>query len=77
MKSSLLLVGLMLMASCAEAQHSHSPSMGGSGVALGNNQGNWGYGWRAGIGCSSTGCLLLAHEGTQAGLGAGAALLIG
>jgi hypothetical protein len=48
MKSGLLLVGLMLMASGARAQHAHSPRMGGSGVGLGNNQGNWGYGWGAG-----------------------------
>jgi hypothetical protein len=47
MKCGLLLVGLMLTASCAEAQHSHSPSTGGSGLAVGNNQGNWGYGWGA------------------------------
>jgi len=45
MKSSLLLVGLLLLASSAKAQHPHSPSTGGSGVGLGNNQGNWGYGW--------------------------------
>jgi hypothetical protein len=45
MKSSLLLVGLLLLASSAKAQHPRSPSTGGSGVGLGNNQGNWGYGW--------------------------------
>ncbi len=45
MKSTLLLVGLLLMASTAQAQHSHSGNMGGGGVGPGNNQGNWGYGW--------------------------------
>ena len=44
MKSSLLLVGLLLLASSARAQHSHSHNMGG-GIGFGNNQGNWGYGW--------------------------------
>jgi hypothetical protein len=45
MKSSLLLAGLLLWASCARAQHSHLPNTGGSGIGLGNGQGNWGYGW--------------------------------
>ena len=45
MKSSVLLVGLLLMACVTQAQHSHSPSTGGSGAGLGNGQGNWGYGW--------------------------------
>jgi hypothetical protein len=45
MKSSLLLVGLLLLGSSAEAQHSHPPNMGGGGVGIGNNLGNWGYGW--------------------------------
>src|SRR5580692_6022384 len=44
MKSSLLLVGLLLLASSAQAQHSHSHNMGG-GIGFGSNQGNWGYGW--------------------------------
>jgi hypothetical protein len=44
MKSSLLLAGLLLLASCAQGQHSHSPNIGG-GIGLGNSQGNWGYGW--------------------------------
>jgi hypothetical protein len=44
MKSSLLLVGLLLLASSARAQHSHAHNMGG-GIGFGNNQGNWGYGW--------------------------------
>jgi hypothetical protein len=44
MKSSLLLAGLLLLATSARAQHSHSHNMGG-GIGFGNNQGNWGYGW--------------------------------
>ena len=44
MKSSLLFVGLLLLASSARAQHSHSHNIGG-GIGFGNNQGNWGYGW--------------------------------
>jgi hypothetical protein len=42
MKSSLLLVGLLLLASSARAQHSHAHHLGGG---FGNNEGNWGYGW--------------------------------
>jgi hypothetical protein len=46
MKSSLLLVCFLLFAASAEAQHSHSPAMGGgNGPGLGNNSGNWGGGW--------------------------------
>jgi hypothetical protein len=46
MKSSLLLVGFLLFATSAEAQHSHSPAIGGGHSAgLGNNWGNWGGGW--------------------------------
>ena len=48
MKSSLLLAGLLLLASSAQAQHSHSPNLGGSAIGLGNNQGNWGYGYSYG-----------------------------
>jgi hypothetical protein len=46
MKSSLLLAGLLLFATSAQAQHSHSPAMsGGNSHGLGNNLGNWGGGW--------------------------------
>jgi hypothetical protein len=49
MKSSLLLVGLLLFATSAHAQHSHSPAMGGGNSSgLGNNWGNWGGGWGSG-----------------------------
>jgi hypothetical protein len=48
MKSSLLFVGLLLLGSSTQAQHSHLPNMGGGGVGIGNNQGNWGYGWGSG-----------------------------
>jgi hypothetical protein len=46
MKSSLLLVGLLLIATSAHAQHHHSPAMGGGNSSgLGNNWGNGGGGW--------------------------------
>jgi hypothetical protein len=51
MKSSLLLVSLLLFATSAHAQHSHShsPAMGGgNGSGIGNNWGNWGGGWSSG-----------------------------
>jgi hypothetical protein len=54
MKSSLLLVSLLLFATSALAQHSHSHAMGGGNSSgLGNNWGNWGGGW----GSSSFGSL--------------------
>ena len=46
MKSSLLLAGFLLFATSAEAQHSHSPAIGGgNSPGFGNNWGNWGGGW--------------------------------
>jgi hypothetical protein len=46
MKSILLLAGFLLFAASAEAQHSHSPAMGGgNGPGIGNSWGNWGGGW--------------------------------
>lgn len=49
MKSALWLVGLLLFATSAHAQHSHSPAMGGGNSSgLGNNWGNWGGGWGSG-----------------------------
>ena len=46
MKSSLLVVGLLLFATSALAQHSHSHAIGGGNSSgLGNNWGNWGGGW--------------------------------
>jgi hypothetical protein len=46
MKSSLLLAVFLLFAASAEAQHSHSPAMGGgNGLGIGNSWGNWGGGW--------------------------------
>jgi hypothetical protein len=46
MKSSLLLAGVLLFATSAEAQHSHSHAMGGgNSPGFGNNWGNWGGGW--------------------------------
>jgi hypothetical protein len=49
MKSSLLLVGLLLCAASAHGQHSHSPAMGGGNSSgLGNNRGNWDAGWSSG-----------------------------
>ena len=54
MKSGLLLAGFLLFATSVQAQHSHSPAMGGgNGSGLGNSWGNWGGGW----GSSSAGSL--------------------
>src|SRR5271168_2652159 len=45
MKSSLLLVGLLLFAGTAQAQHAHQPIMGGGNSSgFGNNAGGWGSG---------------------------------
>jgi hypothetical protein len=49
MKSSLSLVGLLLFATSAQAQHCHSPVMGrGNSSGLGNNWGTWGAAWGSG-----------------------------
>lgn len=49
MKSSLLLVALLLFATSVHAQHSHSHAMGGgNGSGLENNGGNWGAGSSSG-----------------------------
>lgn len=45
MKSSLLVVGLLLFAAGAQAQHMHQPLMGGGGsTGLGSGGGSWGGG---------------------------------
>lgn len=43
MKSSLVLAGLLLLASCAQAQHSHMALTGGNSTSV-NNVGGWGSG---------------------------------
>jgi hypothetical protein len=45
MKSSLVLVSFLLLATSAHAQHSHSHAMSGG---FGHNWGNWGGGWGSG-----------------------------
>lgn len=46
MKSSLLLLGLLLLGVSTQAQHSHSPIVsGGNNAGFGNNWGSWSTGW--------------------------------
>jgi hypothetical protein len=49
MRSSLLLAGLLLFATAAQAQHSRTPVMAGGGTGgLGYGYGGWGSGWGSG-----------------------------